>query len=797
MKRTIILSVLVILSTSFSVPCVAQGTASSIQGHTFDADDQQPLPFTTIELLNTDSTLVTGAIANEEGRFVLQAPSGKYILKVTYMGYQPTCQELHTVNGTLDLGSLFLHEDVHTLGDVVIEGQLPRTQLKGDAVVTTIEESVLAHVGNALDVMAKVPGIITRDGNLEVLGRGTPVYYLNGRKVTDTSELRNLMSEDIKSIDVVSNPGAAYGGEVTCVVRIRTVKRQGDGFSFALTSQAKQHIYECHDTEPSWTVLDLNYRKGGWDFFGKLVYWNQRGYQISDIYGGTHVMHDGKIVSNMQQGLLDYRGNSGGFQYVAGANWQINENHSLGFKLDRSLNLIADSHLKMDVDVFTDGVQIDHVYSVNDADNFSPSLSGNLYYDGNWDAWNINFNADFMNNLSSTMTDVHETGWTAPVELKSTMESTVQMGAGKLIVSRALGVGKLQIGTEETWVSGGQTYAITPIDIPATNASLTENTIAGFAEYAAMLPFGQLNAGLRYEHANFNYADHLDESNNLNRRHNNWFPSLNFATQAGPVGLSLSYTGKTIRPNYSYLSSEITYDNRFTYQSGDPLLKNEIMRTLSLNANWKWLTLSGNYIHVENAFYQKGYPYNAEGVAMIKFANTDDPVNKLSFYLNGSPKVGIWYPRITVGMEKQYFTTTVIDPRVEGGMRQVSLNRPMYLVQADNSLRFKKGWVLEANYQYMSPCNQEIMLIEKPIHCASMAVSKSFLKNDALSFRLSAEDIFNCSVYYFVTDYGNCEIRQSNDGYKPCIQLRASYRFNSADSKYKGNGAGQSVKERM
>lgn len=125
MKRTIILSVLVILSTSFSVPCVAQGTASSIQGHTFDADDQQPLPFTTIELLNTDSTLVTGAIANEEGRFVLQAPSGKYILKVTYMGYQPTCQELHTVNGTLDLGSLFLHEDVHTLGDVVIEGQLP------------------------------------------------------------------------------------------------------------------------------------------------------------------------------------------------------------------------------------------------------------------------------------------------------------------------------------------------------------------------------------------------------------------------------------------------------------------------------------------------------------------------------------------------------------------------------------------------------------------------------------------------------------------------------------------------
>ena len=77
------------------------------------------------------------------------------------------------------------------------------------------------------------------------------------------------------------------GDRVRCVVRIRTVKRQGDGFSYALTSQAQQHIYDNHDFDPSWSVLDLNYRTGGWDIIGKLVYYNQHSYQISDKMSGN------------------------------------------------------------------------------------------------------------------------------------------------------------------------------------------------------------------------------------------------------------------------------------------------------------------------------------------------------------------------------------------------------------------------------------------------------------------------------------------------------------------------------
>lgn len=67
---------------------------------------------------------------------------------------------------------------------------------------------MLEHAGNAQDLMAKVPGMIRHNGKLEVIGRGEPVYYINGRRVLDPDELRSLMSEEVRSIEVVNNPGA-------------------------------------------------------------------------------------------------------------------------------------------------------------------------------------------------------------------------------------------------------------------------------------------------------------------------------------------------------------------------------------------------------------------------------------------------------------------------------------------------------------------------------------------------------------------------------------------------------------
>ena len=75
----------------------------------------------------------------------------------------------------------------------------------------------------------------------------------------------------------------------------------------------------------------------------------------------------------------------------------------------------------------------------------------------------------------------------------------------------------------------------------------------------------------------------------MTRYQNEFFPSLSWARQFGPIQTSLAYSFKTIRPNYNDLSSRITYINSYMLMQGDPTLKNATMQEVSINARYKWL----------------------------------------------------------------------------------------------------------------------------------------------------------------------------------------------------------------
>ena len=247
MKRIIFMAALLLVASA--AVCFGQNE-SAIKGRIIDKKSSEPIGFATVAVLHADSTVVNGTMAEEDGSFELKAAKGPAILKVTLVGYKDIDKEITVSGQVLNVGDLALEEDQLTLEGAVVQAQLPRTELKGDAVVTNISGSVLEHAGNAQDLMAKIPGMIKHGGKLEVIGRGVPVYYINGRRVLDPDELRSLMSEEVRSIEVVSNPGAAYGGEIKSVVRIRTVRRQGEGFSFALTSEARKYL-TTKDFDPS------------------------------------------------------------------------------------------------------------------------------------------------------------------------------------------------------------------------------------------------------------------------------------------------------------------------------------------------------------------------------------------------------------------------------------------------------------------------------------------------------------------------------------------------------------------
>ena len=786
-----------VITTFIVLLAICQLSAQNLIGTVTD-EKGQPMEFATVSLrLLPDSSIVAGCITDTKGQFCIERKDAGDFIQISSIGYGTRNLPVSTFSTSL---TIIMEIEAGLLNEIVVSKTRPKTKLLGDAVVTTIEGSILEHAGNSLEVLAKVPGMITKNGKLEVIGRGTPIYYINGRKVNDDSELRNLMSEDIKSIDVVSNPGAEYGGEVRCVVRIRTVKRQGDGFSYALTSQAQQRIYDNHDFDPSWSVLDLNYRTGGWDIIGKLVYYNQHSYQVSDkMSGNTFVkMPDGSVKHNLMEGPFAFIGHNSGISGDLGLNWQINENHSLGMKMNYGGMLFGNQDIVFEDNVYANDELIDIVHSASHTTTpSSHTFTGNIYYDGNINKLHVNFNADFSDSGYKKETSVNESSQNDPAFIENLSDGYARMGAGKLVLTYPVWKGQLKIGSEETYVTAQQEYNSTKTEIPSSKAKIEENNISGFAEYALPFKYVQLVAGIRYEHVDFENTNECSPKDNINWVHNNWFPSFNASTKIGPVGVNIGYTTKIKRPRYDQLSTEMQNNNRFLYQTGDPTLLNEIQNTLSLNANWRWLTLTGAYEVVDNAIYQLGYPYDDDCTAMVKYSNAKETVRKLNIYLNASPTFGIWNPRYTVGMEKQYFETTVTDPRESTGKRVVKRNDPMFFVQANNTFKLKQGWLIDLDYQYTSPFDYVMYKFTKPKHSLNLAISKSFLKHDAINVRLAWNDILNKTKEHVCTDYGNFIHNQNNNYYSPSVQLRLSYRFNTANSKYKGTGAGQDAKNRM
>ena len=312
-----------------------------------------------------------------------------------------------------------------------------------------------------------------------------------------------------------------------------------------------------------------------------------------------------------------------------------------------------------------------------------------------------------------------------------------------------------------------------------------------------MLPVGSLTAGIRFEHVRFDYENRTDASKNVSRVRNNWFPTFNFQTKIKDVGLSLAYSTTIKRPRYHEMTTEITYDNRYAYQTGDPTLLNEIQRTLSLNLQWQWLAASASFESVENTIFQRGYPYDDDGVAMIHYSNAVDDARYFNAYFTASPTFGIWNPRYTAGLRMQHFATTVTDPREKAGERELVLDDPTAFVYANNAFRLKNKWVVDVDYNFTSRGDVLVSSQTRNKHCLSLAVSKTWLANDALHIRLSWYDVLNKTLSRYSTDYGNCLIEQTNNHYRPTIQLLASFRFNTANSKYKGTGAGQDAKSRM
>jgi hypothetical protein len=676
------------------------------------------------------------------------------------------------------------------LMELVVKGGLPNTRLKGNAMITRVEGTPLASSGTLGELLVKVPGMTGSEDSPEVLGKGIPLIYLNGRLLRDESELKRLRSEDIRDVEVINNPGAQYDATVKAVVRIRTKRQQGEGLSLDLTVTDEQDLR--YDFNKPNAKLGLNYRMKDVDIFGSVWYYHQDYRQYSWLEETTNTT---KLFHQVGPYTMTWRNNQ--LTYTAGANWQISDNHSVGVRADLTHYLGGTNRVIYDEDVFENDVRIDHLYSEQTSMESKPlGILTNAYYNGSTGKLGIDFNFDFLSTEINTDRENVENSLVNDDFVLSGSGSESRLYATKLVLSYPVWKGVLEAGTEMTFARRHNTYWIDKPSIADTDADITEDNIATFVEYGADFKrWGKASVGLRYEHTLYDYADDKN-SDYLHRSMDEFFPTASYSVRLGNVQTALSYSLKTNRPSFFAMNDAVTYISRYSMQAGNSQLLNERLHDLTLNVSWRWLMLSASYGRCKHVITQWSF-VSDDDAALIKHINLDRPVNTVGAYISVTPRAGIWSLNATAGVEKQDLYLDLEDPHATGGMRRAYFDKPVYTMNAFNTFSLKHDWRFDINFMFRSYGHQLNFYDDYDNMRLNLVVQKTFLKDKALTLRAAVLDVLQRNHMNEYGDMGYYKIQQNNRYSTHKLQFTVIYRLNATRSKYKGTGAGKDAQQRM
>lgn len=751
---------------------------NTITGKVVNAQGE-PLPFVNIILLSVqDSTFVKGSVSDEQGNFTISSDKNDGILKVSSIGYQTLYKQLNGAH----LETIQLKDESTSLGEVVVKGHLPQYKMTGEGLLTNVEGTILSKAGTADDVLKHVPSIIKKNDNYEVFGKGTPIIYVNGKKVQDLNELDNIKSTDIKSVEVIQNPGASYDASVKAVVKIRTSKPKGEGFAFDTRS-----VYWYNKASNTIQQINMNYRHNGLNVFATYKLTNSAWLQDATFEQTVYVDTLWKQKNtDWEHHRKEYHRLIGGFSY------DFNTNHSIGLKYQLRAPGYVRGTGTVESLVTADGNFYDETTTTEkDVNRDEPQHQINAYYNGVFGKTTVDLNTDVFYNKELAYSETAEVSKEHDSRvINSKNKVSNLMVASKLVFDTPILGGSLTYGAEYINTHRKDDYEVNRTDILANSYSkLEEQTASPFLQYSHPTPIGNLSVGVRYEYVKFKYYNDGIYQPDQSRSFKNFFPSFSYDGKIGKVAFQLSYSAKTVRPSYSQLSNNMTYMNRFTRLTGNPQLGNTTNHIIGLEGVWKCFQLSANYTDSRNAIIYWGEQMEENPAITLTSFKNEKSIKSMNLFVSAAPKIGFWSPQISFGIQKQWFTLhTSIDT--------YKLNLPMYLGTFNNGFSLPWGLVFNVDYSYLSKGDNTNFYIPKECHELNIGMSKSFL-HDALTIEVKGNDLFyqdwdTGKLYNDKMQLVQYARRGSRD-----VTFTLRYKFNTTRSKYKGTGAGNDEINRL
>lgn len=219
-------------------------STGKLTGTVADSTTRQPISYVTIAVstsaVSTSATgarkILLGGTADDKGAFVLDnIPAGVYQITLSFVGYRTRIipnVAIVPANGPVDLGTVLLAPDTKSLNEVVVTARKALVEDKGDKLVYNADVDATNTGGTAVDVLRKVPMLtVDLEGNVKMRGSSNIRVLVNGkpssimaRNLADA--LKQMPANIIKSVEVITSPGAKYDAEGSAgVINIITKKQ--------------------------------------------------------------------------------------------------------------------------------------------------------------------------------------------------------------------------------------------------------------------------------------------------------------------------------------------------------------------------------------------------------------------------------------------------------------------------------------------------------------------------------------------------------------------------------------------
>ncbi len=792
----------VIQNTTLSTASAPQQANGKIEGLVLDSASSKPVQFATISLISAATGKpVDGTITDDRGRFTLtRVAYGTYSVSVSFIGYETSTRKNVTLsdqNPDVELGRILLSPTPNRLREVTVVGEKPLIEEKVDRMVYNAEQDLTNIGGNASDVLKKVPSLtVDLDGNVQLRGSANVRVLINNKPSSIMANsvaeaLRQIPSDMIKSVEVITSPSAKYDAEGTAgIINIITKKNTLYGVNGNVSGSVGNRNTSGNG--------NVNVRRGKVGLAASL---------------GTHQHYNSKSENTLHRevrtapgtenliSVLDQNGNftrkGGGVYGQLGIDADLDSSNSVNAGINfyrgkygndgrqNSLTQMFGTERRVETDISSLGQYVSMDMNMGYTHIFKPQQE--LAVLAQWTRSNSENNSDqdiFLNRnyaLDTLLRNQNE-GFnrevTVQVDYMHPFQNKTQLEIGaKGILRHAESDAeyrniRLSTGTET---------------VRPNIFNYDQDVYATYASYGLkVLKNYNVKAGARYEHTqvNGNYLEPYQTP--FKDTYSNLIPNILISRTFKSQTVRVGYTQRIQRPQIWYLNPYVNIIDDKNVSYGNPELEPELahsyevgysnyFKTTSINVSM-YLRQTNNSIESirgivtqQEAASPNAALWQKENVSYTTYQN----IGKNATYgisLNGSTKP---VPKWNIGGSMNLNYIKLTSPLQSNSAMQYSLN-------LNSGYDFGKDLAVQAFGSYNSP-RPTIQGTFSGYYYSSVSIRKQFWDKKA-SLSLGVDNPFAKAVSFTSKLESNNFVQNTeNLNYNRNVKLSFSYRFGKMD----------------